>query len=68
MVCAAIGKRNKISKIIETYSETLQEKAEYSKGLPSQSDQMDCRILQKRRYPFCVPSTSEKEIWMPFMP
>ena len=28
MVCAAIGKRNKISKIIETYPEILQEKAE----------------------------------------
>ena len=53
MVYAAIGKRNKISKIIETYPETLQEKAECSKGLPSQSDQMDCRILQKRRYPLC---------------
>lgn len=26
MVCTAIGKRNKISKIIETYPETLQEK------------------------------------------
>ena len=49
MVCAAIRKRNKISKIIETYPETLQEKAECSKGLSSQSDQMDCRILQKRR-------------------
>ena len=28
MVYAAIGKRNKISKIIETYPEILQEKAE----------------------------------------
>ena len=45
MVCTAVGKRNKISQIIETYSKTLQEKAEYSEGLSSQSDQMDCRIL-----------------------
>ena len=43
----------KISKIIETYPETLQEKAECSEGLSPQSDQMDCRILQKRRYPLC---------------
>ena len=53
MVRAAVGKKNKISKIIETYPETLQEKAECSEGLPSQSDQMDCRILQKRRHPLC---------------
>ena len=31
----AVGKRNKISKIIETYPETLQEKAECSEGLSS---------------------------------
>ncbi len=35
LVCAAIGKRDKISRIIETYPETLQKKAEYSEGLPS---------------------------------
>ena len=29
---------------------TKEEKAECSEGLPSQSDQMDRRILQKRRY------------------
>ena len=53
MVCTAVGKRNKTSKIIETYPETLQEKAECSEGLSPQSDQMDYRILQKRRYPLC---------------
>ena len=53
MVYTTIGKRNKISKIIETYPETLQEKAECSEGLSSQSDQMDRRILQKRRDPLC---------------
>ncbi len=31
MVCTAVGKRDKISKIIETYSKALQEKAEYRK-------------------------------------
>ena len=53
MVCTVIGTRNKISKIIETYPEALQEKAECSEGSSSQSDQMDRRILQKRRYPLC---------------
>ena len=50
MVCTAIGKRNKIPKIIETYSETLQEKAEYSKGLPSQSDQKFHGLPYNRLY------------------
>ena len=36
-----------------TPAETLQEKAECSEGLSPQSDQMDYRILQKRRYPLC---------------
>ena len=48
MVCPAVRKRNKISEIIETYPETLQEKAECSEGLSSQSDQMGCRIQQKK--------------------
>ena len=48
MVCPAVRKRNKISEIIETYPETLQEKVECSEGLSSQSDQMDCRIQQKK--------------------
>ena len=48
MVCPAVRKRNKISEIIETYPETLQEKAECSEGLSSQSDQMDCGIQQKK--------------------
>ena len=48
MVCTAVRERYKISKIIATYPETLQEKAECSEGLPSQSDQMDCGIQQKK--------------------
>ena len=54
MVCTAIEKGNKISKIIETYPETLQEKAERSEGLSPQSDQMDCRIQQKKDIRYVV--------------
>ena len=53
LVCTAIGKRIKYPKSSKHIQRLYRKKAECSKGLSSQSDQMDCRILQKRRYPLC---------------